>query len=194
MSLWEQVTALTIVEWVQVASAIGTALAAVVAMFAAKAASRSANIAEQQLPEVRRQVDAANRQNELQHQLRVDSMQPNVWVDMRPQEDQAALLILMVGNSGPTIARNVRVTVEAQLPAVDFCRERLDLAMTSLARGLPSSTPGRTLTWPLGQSFNIITDEDEQKFTFTVDADGPYGPLDQTEFVIDLADWRGSMT
>lgn len=200
-SFWDGVAGLTLVEWVQIASALGTALAAIAAMSAARAAKKSAAVAQKQLPEVQRQVEAANRtaaaahaQNKLQQQLRIDAMQPQVWVDLRPQEEQPAMLVLIVGNSGPSVARNVKVTVEPTLVAVDSLRERLELGLRRLAAGLPSLAPGRVLTWPVGQTFNVITGADEQKFKFALTADGPYGPIDPIEYVIDLADWRGSMT
>jgi hypothetical protein len=47
------------------------------------------------------------------------------------------------------------------------------------------------LTWILGQGFNLIKDDGPQTYTFTVSADGPYGPIPLSTHVVNLADWRG---
>jgi len=60
-----------------------------------------------------------------------------------------------------------------------------------LVDGIPSLPPGHILIWPLGQGFNLIKDDGPQRHTFTVTADGPFGPMPLTTYVVDLADWRG---
>jgi hypothetical protein len=163
--------------WVAVA-------AAVIALAALPFNWRSARAAE-------RQLHTAEAQTQLQQQLRVDAAQPYVWVDIRPDQAVGTLLNLVVGNSGPTTATHVHVKVERPLPTVDQLKARVRVAQERLASGLPSLPPGRVLTWPLGQGFNLIKDEGPQRYTFTVTADGPFGPMPLTTHVVDLADWRG---
>jgi len=163
--------------WVAVA-------AAVIALAALPFNWRSARAAE-------RQVRAAEAQTQLQQQLRADAAQPYVWVDIRPDRAAGTLLNLVVGNSGPTTATHVKVTVDAPLPTIDQLKERVGVAQARLASGVPSLPPGRVLTWPLGQGFNLIKDEGPQPYTFTVTADGPFGPMPLMTYVVDLADWRG---
>ncbi len=62
-----------------------------------------------------------------------------------------------------------------------------------LARGIPSLPPGRTYTWPLGQGFNLISDGAPQEYTFTVEAEGPFGAIPVMAYVVDLAALKGVM-
>lgn len=190
---------LTLVEWVELASAAGTIAAAVAAAYAARAANASAKAAQRQLPEVQRQAEAANEQVraaqeqvEIQRRTRIDELQPQVWVDI--QLDQEVLLVLAVGNNGPSVARNVQVFVEPPIVPIEQFTERFNLALDRLGHGLPALTPDRVLTWPIGQSFNIIKEGCSQLHAFKLLADGPFGPIEPVKFTIDLADFGGSMT
>ncbi len=49
-----------------------------------------------------------------------DAAQPYVWVDLRP--DEHAQLLLLVGNSGPTVATDVRAYVEGDIDVVGDAR------------------------------------------------------------------------
>ena len=40
-----------------------------------------------------------------------------LWVDIRGDDGQGEALVLLLGNSGPSIARNVRVTSDPAPPA-----------------------------------------------------------------------------
>jgi hypothetical protein len=114
-----------------------------------------------------------------------------VWVDVRPDESTGVLLNLAVGNGGPTLATNVRVAIDPPLPTIDQLRERVEAAQARLAAGISYLPPGRTLTWPLGQGFNLLKDSGSQAHTFTVKVDGPFGPVPTLTYTVDLADLRG---
>ena len=103
------------------------------------------------------------------------------------------LLNLVVGNSGPTIAQNVRAKIDPPLEAIDQLKDRAETAQDLLARGISSLPPGRTLVWPLGQGFNILNGNRPQKHTVTVTADGPFGPVPPLTYVLDLMDYKGHM-
>jgi hypothetical protein len=47
--------------------------------------------------------------------------------------------------------------------------------------------------WPLGQGFNLLKDEGPQAYTFTITADGPFGPVPPLTYVVDMSDWRGML-
>jgi hypothetical protein len=47
------------------------------------------------------------------------------------------------------------------------------------------------MTWWLGQGWNIIQKDGAQEHTFTINADGPFGPIPQLQYIVDLAEWRG---
>ncbi len=140
-----------------------------------------------------RAAKAAEDQSEIQRQIRIDAAQPFVWVDIRPDALTGILLNLVVGNSGPTVATNVRVTADPALPRIEQLAERVATAEKLLARGIPSLPPGRTYTWPLGQGFNLISDDAPQAYTFTVEAEGPFGAIPVMTYVVDLAALKGAM-
>lgn len=107
----------------------------------------------------RRAAHAAEEQTKIQRQLGIDAAQPYVWVDIRPDDAMGTLLNLVIGNSGPTVATNVRVNVDPPLPAIDQFKDRVGAAEQRLADGLQSLAPGRIFTWPLGQGFNLLKDD-----------------------------------
>jgi hypothetical protein len=136
---------------------------------------------------------AAEEQTKIQQQLRTDAAQPYVWADVRPDETTGTLLNLVIGNSGPTTATIVRVRIDPPLPAIDQLKERAGGAQACLAEGIRSIAPGRTYTWPLGQGFNLLKGSGPQAHTFTIDANGPFGPVPTTTHIVDLADMRGTL-
>ncbi len=138
-----------------------------------------------------RAAGAAEEQSEIQRQLRIDAAQPYVWVDVRPDEVTSVILNLIIGNSGPTVATNVRVMIDPPLPAIDQLQERAQTAQELLADGIKSLPPGRTLVWPLGQGFGILTGTGPHVHTFTIEAEGPFGRLPSQAYPLDLSDWRG---
>lgn len=140
-----------------------------------------------------RAAGAAEEQTTVQRQLRIDAAQPYVWVDVRPDYVTGRLLNLVIGNSGPTVATNVRIKVDPPLPAIDELKERADSAQARLADGIASVAPGRIFSWPLGQGFNLIKHSGPQAHTFTVNAEGPFGPVPELTHIVNLADLRGTL-
>jgi len=163
--------------WVAIAAALIAAAALYFNWLSTRAAIRAARAAEEQ--------------TRIQQQLRIDAAQPYVWVDIRPDDATGTLLNLVVGNSGPTVASNVRVKVEPPLPVIEQLRERVDTAQERLGDGLQSLAPGRSLVWPLGQGFNLLKDKGRQAYTFMITADGPFGPVPPLAYMVDMSDWRG---
>lgn len=138
-------------------------------------------------------VRSAKDQTAIQRQLRIDAAQPYVWADVRTDPDSGIRLDLAVGNAGPTIATNVRVRIDPPLPSIDEFRDRAEAGHQVLAGGITSLPPGRTLTWPLGQAYNLVGDAGPRQHTLTVSADGPFGTVPPLSYVIDLADRRGQV-
>jgi len=87
----------------------------------------------------------------------------------------------------------VRLKVEPPLPAIDELRERVETAQALLSDGIGSLGPGRILGWPLGQGFNLIKESGPQAHTFTVTAEGPFGPVPALTYVVNIADLRASL-
>jgi hypothetical protein len=112
---------------------------------------------------------------------------------VRADEATGTLVNLVISNSGPTVATNLRVRIEPPLPTIDQLRDRAETAQARLANGIRPLAPGRTLTWPLGQGFSLLYGDAAQAYTFTVTADGPFGPIPPLTYVADLADLRGTL-
>ncbi len=176
--------------WTLLAVSIAAAAIALVAMIYSV---KSTHAAQKAARSGERSADAAERQTEIQLQLRKDTAQPYVWVDVRPDDVSDVLLNLVIGNSGPTIAQNVRATIDPPLEAIDLLKDRAETAQDLLARGINSLPPGRTLVWPLGQGFNILDGNGPKRQTVTVTADGPFGPVPPLTYVLDLMDYKGHM-
>jgi hypothetical protein len=139
-------------------AAIGAAVAALAAIAALYYNYKSTRAAE-------RAAGAAEEQSRIQHQLRIEAAQPYIWVDVRPDEVTSVILNLIIGNSGPTVATNVRVVIDPPLPAIEQLQDRAQTAQDLLAAGIKALPPGRTLTWPLGQGFNIVAGDGPQVHT-----------------------------
>ncbi len=104
-----------------------------------------------------RAANAAIGQTRIQRQIREDSAQPYVWADLRPFEEHGQFIVLVVGNSGPTVATNVRVKVTPDL--VGATPEDGRTAQDALERGFSALAPGRTITWNLGVYRKVLSDE-----------------------------------
>lgn len=94
------------------------------------------------------------------------------------------MLVLVVGNSGPTVATDVRVTFSPPLRG----QLETEAAVTRLAGGISSLPPGRTLAWALGSGLALVEGAGDTAHRCTVNATGPFGPLAPLEYWISLRD------
>ncbi len=72
-------------------------------------------------------------------------MQPYVWADLRPRDD-ADMLVLVVGNTGSTVASDVRLVFEPPLREI-VPADKAELAADieqKIGSGIGSVAPGRT--------------------------------------------------
>ena len=163
-----------------VVAALGAIAAAIAAILAIKPAQRAAKAAEEQ----------ANVQRELMYQ----SAQPYVWADIQPDVQQGTMLHLVLGNAGPTVARNVRVVIDPPFPQSSGRVGRSAVAQRRLREGVLSRAPGRIIRWSLGMASDLMEDEgDTTVYRVRVMADGPYGEIEPVETKICLSDWRESL-
>lgn len=133
---------------------------------------------------------AARGQTQLQRDLAREATQPYVWADIQPDMQQGTMMHVVVGNSGPTVARRVRVTFDPPLPVGSQLAENVHGVEQVLANGIRSLAPNRVLRWSLGAGYDLLASEDPQVRTVRVRADGPHGPLPVLEFQIDISEWR----
>ena len=120
----------------------------------------------------------------------IASAQPYVWADVQLDQVDGYVLNLVLGNSGPTFAENVRVNFDPPLPREAWADHLTSNAITRLREGVGSLAPGRTVAWSLGGSPQILESSQPQVHRVTVDADGPFGPVPTFAYVIDLSDYR----
>lgn len=146
----------------------------------AAAAESSQRLSERQLSNAVEAQDAA--------------LQPYVWADLRPRDD-GQILVFVVGNSGPTVATDVRLKCSPLLEDVVPMekRERARQIEARLTDGLRSIAPGRTYMWHLGTAFSYFPSEATEpvpEMTIEISARGPRGPLEPLEYVIALEDLK----
>ena len=132
--------------------------------------------------------NAASQQTRLQKQLAVDAGQPYVWADIRPDSHQGGLLTLVLGNSGPTIATDVKVSFD---PPLDMpFREESQHAVEVLERGLPSLPPGRNWVWNMGVAWQVVASDGPKNYELTVEANGPFGAIKPLNYIVSIDDIR----
>jgi hypothetical protein len=159
--------------------------------WAAHAAARQAKAAHDQTEIQREQVAAAREQTRMQRELAREALQPYVWADIQPDMQQGTVMQVVVGNSGPTVATNVRVVFDPPLPAgKQHADNKVENVQRTLAMGLRSLAPNRVLRWTLGAGFDLLSSDAPQLRTVRVEAVGPYGPLRVLEMEIDISEWR----
>ncbi|GAB3491821.1 hypothetical protein [Flexivirga lutea] len=170
----------------------GIALVALIVSYrlgsrSARAAERSAGAAEASRAISQRQLENAIRAQEA-------ALQPYVWADIRPRDD-GQILTLVVGNSGPTVATDVRVVLDPPLETIvpDRMKKMVHGVDERLAAGIGSIAPHRTFSWGLGVAREFFQGSDGPPvadLTITVVGQGPSGPLAALEYVVALEDLR----
>lgn len=159
-------------------------------IWASRAAAKQARAAYDQTAIQREQVAAAREQTELQRDLARQALQPYVWADIQPDMQQGTVMHLVVGNNGPTVARNVTVVIDPPLAATQGQSEDIETVQGLLARGLRSLAPKREIRWALGAGYELLSGEQPQARTVRVEGEGPHGPLPVFEVHIDISEWR----
>jgi hypothetical protein len=137
---------------------------------------------------VRRSANASREQTKQQKQAAKDAAQPMVWVDIRGDEGQGQALVLLLGNSGPSIARNVKVIFDPAPPSTLDIKPILEI----LKQGIASLPPGRTMQWALGAPHNAVDWDAHKAYRVRIEAEGPFGAIEPLEYLISVDDLDGS--
>jgi hypothetical protein len=137
---------------------------------------------------VRRSAKASREQTKQQKQAAKDAAQPMLWVDIRGDDGQGQALVLLLGNSGPSIARNVKVILDPAPPAALDIKPILEI----LKQGIASVPPGRTMQWALGAAQNTSDWDAHNAYRVRIEAEGPFGAIEPLEYVISVDDLDGS--
>ena len=136
----------------------------------------------------RRSAKASREQTKQQKQAAKDAAQPMLWVDIRGDDGQGQALVLLLGNSGPSIARNVKVTFDPAPPSTLDIKPILEI----LKQGIASLPPGRTMQWALGAAHNTSDWDAHKAYRVRIEAEGPFGAIEPLEYVISVDDLHGS--
>jgi hypothetical protein len=136
---------------------------------------------------VRRSANASREQTRQQKQAAKDAAQPVLWVDVRG-DGQGQALVLLLGNSGPSIARNVKVVFDPAPPSTLDIKPILEI----LKQGIASVPPGRTMKWALGAAQNTSDSDAHKAYRVRIEAEGPFGAIEPLEYVISVDDLDGS--
>jgi hypothetical protein len=112
-----------------------------------------------------------------------------VWVDVRGDDGRGQALVLLLGNSGPSIARNVKVVFDPAPPSTLDIKPILEI----LKQGIASVPPGRTMQWVLGAAHDAIDSDAHNAYRVRIEAEGPFGAIEPPlEYVISVDDLHGS--
>ncbi|NGO13134.1 hypothetical protein G5C60_37450 [Streptomyces sp. HC44] len=126
---------------------------------------------------------AGAEQLELAKRVQREQNEPYVVVDIGPHETGSRLIVLSIHNSGPTMARDVRVQVTPEL--VSTHANLTDRVQRAVSRTIPFLPPGRKLVYPFDTSQRWQSDLPMQ-FDVTVNARGPEGEVEALTYRIDL--------
>ncbi|MEU5163825.1 hypothetical protein AB0G74_30010 [Streptomyces sp. NPDC020875] len=160
--------ALTVEQW-----------AVIVAVAAALIAAWQASIARRA---VREQLALAER-------IHREQNEPYVIVDIQPDAYYQALL-LVIENTGPTVARDVRISCDPPLESGWEPRpgetDLTQVLQEVLARPIPILPPRRRLTFLVDRQERFQDADLPRVYTFTVDANGPDGKVETAQYSVDL--------
>jgi len=137
---------------------------------------------------VRRSAKASREQTKQQKQAAKDAAQPMLWVDVRGDDGQGQRPVLLLGNSGPSIARNVKVIFDPAPPSRVDMKPMLEI----LRQGIASVPPGRTMKWASGEAHDIGDWHPHNAYRVRIKAEGPFGVIEPLEYLISVDDLQGS--
>lgn len=164
----DHVTALTADQWTIIAAVV----AALIAVWQASIARM-----------------AARKQLALAKSIHREQNEPYVIVDIQPDANHGVLL-LVIENTGPTVARNVSISCDPPLESAWEPRpgepDLTQVMQEILARPIPILPPRRRLTFLLDNQERFQNARLPRVYTFTVDANGPEGKVETAQYTADL--------
>ncbi|MEV1023807.1 hypothetical protein [Streptomyces sp. NPDC050264] len=131
------------------------------------------------------QMKAARTANQLTEQAQREQAQPYVIADIRERAPGSQLLCFFIENSGPTMARDVKLTTEPRLQSSlgDETAVKLNTAVT---RNIPVLPPKRQLMFLMDVGHKLFASTLPRVYTVTVNCSGPFGPVETLTYTIDL--------
>jgi hypothetical protein len=139
------------------------------------------------------------RANSAAEQATRESLEPMVVVSVAASDNDRDAMVLTIENAGPSIARNVRITVD-QPPVRSFDKpgEPQMYEWHVFTDGISSMPPRSRLVFLFDIGSRRFNSDLPTQYTFTVDADGPWGSVATLVYDVDLRPmrdaWAGQTT
>jgi hypothetical protein len=152
-------------------------------------AGEQTKTAREQANTAKDQANTARVQAELQREAYEASMSPNVWFDIWVDQQQAAMMVLRLGNNGAAAARDVKVAIEPPLVANNQGGSAVQDVMHTLSNGITYLPPGRVMEWSLGVSWAVLKDDPVRQRRVAITGRSPYGPFTVPEAIVRLDDF-----
>ncbi len=135
-------------------------------------------------------------QQQLEHAViaQRESTQPYVWADLRARDD-GAFMTFVLGNTGPTVARDIHIAFDPPLDYIvpDADVEDAQRIQERVTAGILSLAPGRVVSWdlgPTGEFYQPPMTSKPKSFKMVITAKGPYGDVPPVEISISLEDQK----
>jgi hypothetical protein len=178
--------------WITVSVGVVAVVAAWISYNQARHAKAQAEAAETQAHAAVEQAAVSRGQLEQAEKAHREQNEPYVIVDIQPDAPGSGLLVLLIENIGPTIARDVTIAVDPPLVSAtgDNLTERVQ---RGLGRTIPMLPPGRRLKYAFDVSSRRFASDLPTAYTFTVQAKGPFGDVETMEYLVDFSSWRETL-
>lgn len=161
-----------------------------VAVAAAGISMRQARHASGQMVAAQEQVRVARQQLEHAEAVHREQNEPYVVVDIQPAV--SGTLVIVVENIGSTVARNVRIEVDPPLES-GWGEDLTQMLARAFSRTFPVLPPRRRLEFLLDEQERFQNTDLPTAYTFTVRCEGPYGPVEDMEYVVDFGTYAETL-
>ncbi|MFJ6480413.1 MULTISPECIES: hypothetical protein [unclassified Streptomyces] len=161
-----------------------------VAVAAAGISTRRARHASGQVAAAQEQVRVARQQLEHAEAVHREKNEPHVLVDIQP--GASGTLVIVVENIGSTIARNVRIEVDPPLES-GWGEDLTEALARVFSRTFPVLPPRRRLEFLLDEQERFQNTDLPTAYAFTVRCEGPYGPVEDMEHVVDFGTYAETL-
>ncbi|MFB7472366.1 hypothetical protein [Kitasatospora sp. NPDC056184] len=178
-------------DWIAVCAGVVALGAAVTSVAQARSASSAAESAKQQARAADEQVTIARQQLDHARAAQREQNEPYVIVDIQPSDPSSGVLVVVIENIGPSVARNVRISADPPLVS-GWGDDLTEMLQRALDRTIPMLPPGRRLEYLLDDQQRFKSDL-PTAYHFTVQSDGPYGPIETLEYTVDFSTWAESL-
>ncbi|MDN3249731.1 hypothetical protein [Streptomyces sp. ZSW22] len=190
-------------DWIALSTGAVSVGAAGIAIWQARTASASARHSKQQARAADEQVRVANEQLlqaerlhreqlALAERIHREQNEPYVIVDIQPSDPTSEILVVVIENIGPTMARNVRISCDPPLVS-GWGDDLTEMLHRALSRSIPMLPPGRRLEFLLDNQDRFQNSDLPTSYTFTVESEGPGGAVEPLEYVVDFGTWAESL-